>query len=154
MRRALGLGLLAFVGACGPTGSDYEAAIERRWPSEQQAQLDRAAFLQRHAESFERSAERSADIARRLGTDNELADGARETAQNARWEQEEAEYIAASKFISARDISCAPASPLPGENCEATVTIEGSDGERHDMPGAWRFDELDGRIEVVGTMGG
>ena len=152
MRRALCLLLLAFAAACGPTDSDYEAAIERRWPVEQQAQLDRAAFLEHHAESFERSAERSADIARRLGTDNELADGARETAQNARFEQEEAEYIAGSKFISARDISCAPASPLPGENCEATVTIEGSDGERHDMPGAWRFDQLDGRIEVVGTM--
>lgn len=152
MRRALCLGLLAFVGACGPTDSDCEAAIERRWPVEQQAHLDRAAFLKQHAESFEESAERSADIARRLGTDNELADGARETAKNARFEQQEAEYIAASKFISARDISCAPASPLPGQNCEVTVTIEGSDGERHDMPGAWRFDELDGRIEVVGTM--
>ena len=152
MRRALCLALSAFAAACGPTDSDYEAAIERRWPVEQQAQLDRAAFLEQHAESFERSAERSADIARRLGTDNELADGARETAQNARFEQEEAEYIAGSKLIAARDISCAPASPLPGQNCEVTVTIEGSDGERHDMPGAWRFDELDGRIEVVGTM--
>ncbi|AWW74442.1 hypothetical protein CD351_08390 [Erythrobacter sp. KY5] len=152
MRGAFAIGSVVLVAACGPTDSDYEAAIERRWPVEQQAQLERAAFLQRHAESFERSAERSAGIARRLGTDNELADGARETAQNARFEQEEAEYIAGSKFISARDISCAPASPMPGENCEATVTIEGSDGERHDMPGAWRFDQLDGRIEVVGTM--
>ena len=90
----------------------------------------------------------------RFGTDNYLSEGARETALNARADQEQAEYIAASKLISVRDISCAPASPLPGENCEVTVTIEGSDGARHDMPGAWRFDEFDGRIEVVGAMGG
>lgn len=143
---------LAITAGCSPSGSDYEGAIERNWPAEQQAQFDRAAFLANHARSFERSAERSADIARRLGTDNELSDGARRTADNARAEQEEAEYIANAEFVSARDISCAPASPLPGENCEATVTIRGPDGRKHDFPAAWRFDELEGRIEVVGAM--
>ena len=152
MRRALGLGLLAFAAACGPTDSDYEGAIERRWPIEQQAQLKRAAFLERHAESFERSAERSSRMEQCFGTDNNLSESARETALNARAEQEEAEYIAAAKLISVRDISCAPASPMPGQNCEVTVSIEGRDGERHDMSGAWRFDELDGQIEVVGTV--
>ena len=152
MRGAAAVVALAITAGCSPSDSDYAGAIERNWPAEQQAQLGRAAFLANHARSFERSAERSADIARRLGTDNELSDGARRTADNARAEQEEAEYIANAEFVSARDISCAPASPLPGQNCEVTITIRGKDGEEHDLPAAYRFDELDGRIEIVEAM--
>lgn len=87
-----------------------------------------------------------------MGTDNELSDGARRTANDARAEQEEAEYIANAEFVSARDISCAAASPLPGQNCEVTITIRGKDGEEDDLPAAYRFDELNGRIEIVGAM--
>lgn len=139
--------------ACSPSEADYVAALERNWPAEQRAQKGRASFFADHATSFERSAERSADIARRLGTDNALSEDASRTAQSARLEQREAAYIAAAKFVRARSISCAPASPLPGENCEAKVTIRGTDGEEHDIVLARRFDERDGQIEVVGTVG-
>ena len=139
--------------ACSPSEADYVAALERNWPAEQRAQKGRASFFADHATSFERSAERSADIARRLGTDNALSEDASRTAQSARLEQREAAYIAAAKFVRARSINCAPASPLPGENCEATVTIRGTDGEEHDIVLARRFDERDGQIEVLGTVG-
>ena len=152
MRGAAAVVALVVTAGCSPSESDYAGAIERNWAAEQQAQRDRAAFLANHASSFERSAERSAEITRRLGTDNELSDGARWTADNARVEQEEAENIADAEFVRARDISCAPASPLPGENCEATVTVRGQDGREQDFPAAWRFDELNSRIEIVGAM--
>jgi hypothetical protein len=139
--------------ACSPSEDDYGAALERHWPAAQRAQQDRASFLADHADSFERSAKQSADIARQLGTDNGLSEDASRTAQNARSGQREAEYIAAAAFVRARNISCAPASPLPGENCEATVTIRGADGKEHDITLARRFDELDGQLEVVGTIG-
>lgn len=141
------------IAACSPSEGDYAAALERNWPAEQMAQKGRASFFADHATSFERSAERSADIARRLGTDNALSEDANRTAENARSEEKAAAYIAAAAFVRARDISCAPASPLPGENCEATVTIRGTDGEEHDIVLARRFDERDGQIEVVGTVG-
>lgn len=153
VRTATTASILVVAAACSPSDDDYAAAIERNWPNEQRAQLDRAAFLANHARSFERGAALAADNARILGTDNDLSAGAERTAKNARAEQEEAEYIAAAKFVSARDISCAPASPLPGHNCEATITILGPDDKEHDLPGAWRFDELDGQVEVVGAMG-
>lgn len=138
---------------CSPSEDDYVAALERHWPAEQRAQQGRANFFADHADSFERSAERSADIARRLGTDNALSEKASLTARSARSQQKEAEYIAAAAFVRARNISCAPASPLPGENCEATVTIRGTDGKEHDITLARRFDELDGQLEVVGAIG-
>lgn len=144
---------LITVAACSPSEGDYAAALERNWPAEQMAQKGRASFFADHATSFERSAERSADIARRLGTDNALSEDANRTAENARSEEKAAAYIAAAAFVRARDISCAPASPLPGENCEATVTIRGTDGEERDIVLARRFDERDGQIEVVGTVG-
>lgn len=150
--RALFAALIS-ISACSPSEADYAAALERNWPAEQMAQKGRASFFADHAQSFERSAERSADIARRLGTDNALSEDANRTAQSARSQQQEAEYIATAAFVRARDISCAPASPLPGENCEATVTIRGTDGEEHDIVLVRRFDERDGQIEVVGTVG-
>lgn len=139
--------------ACSPSEANYAAALERNWPAEQRAQKGRASFLADHATSFERSAERSADIARRLGTDNALSEDASRTAQNARSEEKAAAYIAAAAFVRARNINCVPASPLPGENCEAAVTIRGTDGEEHDIVLARRFDERDGQIEVLGTVG-
>ncbi len=83
--------------ACSPSEDDYAAALERHWPAEQRAQQGRANFFADHADSFERSAERSADIARRLGTDNALSEKASLTARSARWQQKEAEYIAAGR---------------------------------------------------------
>jgi hypothetical protein len=50
-------------------------------------------------------------------------------------------------------VVAAQASPLPGENCDATVTIRGTGGEEHDIVLARRFDERDGQIEVVGAAG-
>lgn len=53
---------------------------------------------------------------------------------------------------SARGASCASAGPSPGQSCELTITIKGPDGKAHEMPAAWRFDEVDGKLAIVGGV--
>lgn len=152
MMRSASLASLLYLAGCGPSAAEYEEAIKRNWPNEQASQRDRGIFFARHAAKFEDSAKFSADIAARLGESSDVSDGALRAARKSRAEQAEADFLGNAEFVDARDVSFASAAPLPGENCEATITIKGADGKKHELPGAWRFDRLDGRIAVVGSV--
>ena len=154
MKRALALVPIVALATCGPSRADYEAAIERHWPAGQRKLLAAAAAFGVDAARYAQSADPSADFAWQPGTGNGLSEEARQMASGARFEQHMAAYIATSEFLAARNISCAKAAPLPGENCEATLIFRGQDGRTREFITGWRFNELDGQIEVVGKLTG
>ncbi len=147
---AFGLALTA----CGKSTSDYEQAAKANWPRIQAAQAARADDLDAKAEDWDRSAAMARRIAASLGKANEpnrVADGHDEAARDLRAEAAEARALSKATLTKVRNISCAPAAPDPGENCEMTITLRDKQGNNHDTQARWRFDVIDGRLQVVGS---
>lgn len=142
----------ALLAGCGAGEADYAEAIKRHWPNERAAASRDATFYADHARSFEEGARRSAAIARELGTDNDVGKSAAEAAQGDRAKEADAAYMAKSSFEGLTNRRCVSAAPRPGDNCEMSISIRGPDGKIHEIPAGWRFDTIDGRLQVLGPI--
>ncbi|MCB0639147.1 MAG: hypothetical protein KDC54_21100 [Lewinella sp.] len=140
------------VAACSPSDSAVEQAVRDHWPNEQAGQRGRAAFYFDHAASFEKGARMSARISARLGTESSISSSHQQVADEDRARADEAQWIADAELEDVHDVSCAPAAPNPGYNCEMTVTLRGKDGEEARHYAGYRFDTVDGRLAVVGGL--
>lgn len=143
--------VLAACAPSAPTDADYFAAVERFWPNVQAEFKSQSDFYNRHAEGFREGAELRRDVAARLGRadDGASTDGvAKQSQANA----EAALWLSNAKLTSISNIRCASAEGLSGENCEMDVFVTGADGKDHKMGGAWRFDEVDGQLTIVGFV--
>jgi hypothetical protein len=142
----------AMLTGCGASDADYVEAVKRHWPNEQAAASRDEAFYADHARSFEESARRSAAIARELGTDNVVSKSATEAAQSDRAKEADAAYMAKSSFEGMTNRRCVSAAPRPGENCEMSISIRGPDSKMHEISAGWRFDTIDGDLQVLGPI--
>ncbi|MCE7798113.1 hypothetical protein LWE61_16330 [Sphingobium sufflavum] len=143
---------IVMLASCGTSEADYADAVKRHWFSEQAAASRDAAFYADHARSFEEGARRSAAIARELGTDNDVGKRAAEAAQGDRAKEADAAYMAKSSFESLTDRRCVSAAPRPGENCEMSISIRGPDSKMHELSAGWRFDTINGDLQVLGPI--
>lgn len=146
-----GLGLVALAAACAPSDASYLEAVRAEWPSEQVEQRGRAGFYADQAKEFEQSSRRSAEISASLGADDKISVAHREAALDARASADEARYLARSELVGVKDVRCAGAAPIPGENCEMTIIVRGPDGMEHELPASWRFDRVKGKLRIVGS---
>lgn len=76
----------------------------------------------------------------------------RGVADQSRQEAEDARYLSKATFVKLKELHCARASSLPGENCEVTFLVKGPDGKEEERLGAYRFDQRNGALAVVGSV--
>lgn len=139
---------------CGRSTADYERAAKAHWPGIQADEAARADQLERDAVGWDRSAASSARIARSFNggtSDGPVAEAHAQQARDMRAEAAEARAVSMATLTSVRNVRCAPAAPQPGENCEMTITLRDKQGGNHDNPAKWRFDVVDGQLQVVGS---
>ncbi|NJM51780.1 MAG: hypothetical protein HC843_13685 [Sphingomonadales bacterium] len=149
--------------ACAPSDSDVEQAVRDNWPREQAALQERGRFLIDQSESFAKSAARSARIENKLKNNPFFKDSATanddgdsvskshgETSRAQKAEAQEALALAEAKIKSVSNIRCKEAVNKPGQFCEFDVQLAFKNGEENTASSAYRFDEVDGKFQIVG----
>lgn len=146
------LSVSAVLCGCSPGREEYSAALEAEWNAERGNLADRAAYYEKFAAQFDSSAALSERISNDLGTDTGIAQRHRGVADQSRQEAEDARYLSKATFVKLKELHCARASSLPGENCEVTFLVKGPDGKEEERLGAYRFDQRNGALAVVGSV--
>lgn len=145
---------LTLATGCAPSASsevDYKSAVEDFWPTAQARWAEKAEFFDSHAESFRRGAELRRSVSASLGRKDDGASTdktANESADAARFSR----WLSTASVEDVENIRCIPATNLPGENCEMEIFIKGLDGKDDKISGAWRFDQLNGKLAIVGYV--
>lgn len=151
-RIAIVLLLIALLSACKPSNSSIDTAIRNNWPYEQARFASSAAFERDVARKFQEGAKMAAGIANNLNVPNNIGPSQQAAADTAKINADNHLWHSTAKIEKITNIRCAPAKNLPGYNCEAMLTLKGSDGRSVETPCGYRFDTVDGKTAIVGPI--